>query len=362
MAATAASTSSGMRRASIAALLIHAGLLVGASRVAPRPSVRLLHKALAPHASLEIEVDVARPEAEPAPASAATGADPTPAAARAGSRLALVSKLPHGHGAELGPESSDASEGADTDAPGAGDEAPDEGSTRPGPARPLAALGIGESTVLLPRADSKRADPARVASRRVERSLAHGLAEHDRAIGLGSGGPVLSALERAAYGSALPGNTSALFLARIDERGIVTFLDVLDVNADHGGWTGIATRALGTLRGKKLRIAAGSHGVELRIRVSSREVLPSGADPGLEVRALGIPLKKGRGKRSARISILEPMARLDWVDVTLPDGQNARLPMLNVGIGVLGLAGDPSDIGAKPRRVVHARVESETPL
>jgi hypothetical protein len=349
-----------MLRASIAALTIHAALLIGASRVAPRPGTPLLHKALTPRASLELEVDVATPEATGAPAAAATAGGPEPA--RDGRRLALVSKLPEGHGMVPSLETSEPGEGADTSAPGGAPEAPSEAPTRSGPQRPLEALGIGESTALLPRADSKKMDPARAAARGGERALAPGGAEHDRHIGMGSGGPVLSALERAAYGSGLPGNTSALFLARIDEKGTVTFLDVLDVNADHGSWSGIATRALGTLRGKKLRISAGSRGVELRIRVSSREVLPSGADPGLEVRALGIPVKKGRGKRSARISILEPMARLDWVDVTLPDGQNARLPMLNVGIGVLGLAGDPSDIGAKPRRVVHARVESETPL
>jgi hypothetical protein len=54
----------------------------------------------------------------------------------------------------------------------------------------------------------------------------------------------------------------------------------------------------------------------------------------------GIPLKHGEGDRSARVEILNP---------------------LRPG-NVLTLAGDPSDIGARPRAVVHAHVVDQRPL
>jgi hypothetical protein len=65
--------------------------------------------------------------------------------------------------------------------------------------------------------------------------------------------------------------------------------------------------------------------------------LPSGADPGLEVRALGLPIKRGQGERSARIDILNPLT-------------------LAAPLSVLG---DPADIGATARRMVRAHVVSE---
>lgn len=73
----------------------------------------------------------------------------------------------------------------------------------------------------------------------------------------------------------------------------------------------------------------------------------------------GVPLKKGQGKRSAKISILEPKAEVKMVDVPQPGGGTVRMPVPEIGVGVLGVAGDASDIGAKARRIVHAKVESQ---
>ena len=90
--------------------------------------------------------------------------------------------------------------------------------------------------------------------------------------------------------------------------------------------------------------------MELHIRVTSRETLPSGADPGIEVRALGLRLKRGKGKRSAKISVLEPRASVKMADVPQPGNKSIRMPTPDVGVGLFGVAGDPADIGANPRR------------
>jgi hypothetical protein len=247
-------------------------------------------------------------------------------------------------------------------APGAPEAPPVEAPTsREEPRRlSLAELGIGAPVPLVgAHTPEKLPDPAARAARSVEKSINDALAAKDREIGLGSDGPVVSALERATYGSALSGNGTATFVARIDSSGRVSLLQVLNVNGDHKGWSKVARRALATLSRRKLRVPQGAKGVELRIKVESRWALPSGADPGLEVRMFGVPLKKGQGKRSSRISIFEPVAKVEKVLVPQPGGGSIEMPVPQMGVGVLGVAGDPSDIGAKPRRIVHAEVESQ---
>jgi hypothetical protein len=338
----------GLWRAGAVALALHVLMLGAAARWrAPASPPRLL-RALEPLASHEVELDFGAPSpAAPFGTRLALRVQPRPSR---GSAPAL-------RGAELAPE-------AATEEPSV-EPAPTATGTSdmPKPRAPsLDAIGLGTENPLLGRHSAPPPDTARGANRRVERVLADGLAEHDRELGLGADGPVLSALERATYASALPGNASALILARIDSSGRLALLDVLEADSDARAWSKVARRALGTLGRTKLRVPRGSKGMRLSIRVSSREVLPSGADPGVELRLFGVPLQKGRGKRSTRVSILEPYAKFDWVEVPTPGGESVKLPSLAAGIDVLGVRGDPSDIGAHPRRVVHAAVESQEVL
>jgi hypothetical protein len=334
-----------------AAALAVAGHLLGLfliARSAPPARVPVLQHGLDGLRSQEISVELGAPkDAQPASPSNAVALRVAPAR----TRLRPGSVTP----AEPAEEAGAASVELTPVAPG---PEPERGA-QPAPARPsLDALGLGNENPLL-RERPKAPDRKHAADERVARSLAGGLAEHDRSLGLGADGPVLSALERATYGSALPGNVSALFLARIDEKGHLALLEVLESTGDFHGWSKVAVRALGTLTRRRLRVPQGAHGLRLSIRVSSREVLPSGADPGLEFRLFGVPLQKGRGKRSAKISVLEPYAKFDWVEIPMPGGVTAPLPSLGAGINLLGVSGDPSDIGAHPRRVVHANVEQQ---
>ncbi|MEZ4222710.1 MAG: hypothetical protein R3B13_17340 [Polyangiaceae bacterium] len=233
----------------------------------------------------------------------------------------------------------------------------------------LAQLGLEPgSNVALPRRNprmgSKRSGRVLDAEARLSRSLAEGAATRDLNLGLGSHGAILSSLESTTLGASTPAAGTALFVARVDSSGKLTFLDVVESNGATAGWADVARRTRAMLSARRLRVPAGGRGVELKIRVRSRVQMPSGADPGLEVRALGIPLKRGEGKRSARIEILTPHVDAKMIEVPNPGNpsETLELPSLQLGLGVFGMFGDPSDIGAERQRMVSAVVESQRAL
>jgi hypothetical protein len=73
--------------------------------------------------------------------------------------------------------------------------------------------------------------------------------------------------------------------------------------------------------------------------------VPSRTESGLDL--FGVPVKKGAGKKSSKLSVLSP------VIVQVPagaDGATVPVPVLSL----LGGAMDPVDIGAVARRLVTA--------
>ena len=99
------------------------------------------------------------------------------------------------------------------------------------------------------------------------------------------------------------------------------------------------------------------HGATIAIRVTSRETLPSGADPGLGISVLGIPIQKGQGEKSAQIDILDITPKLEVEEVELDSGQVMKVPVVRLP-RIFAIAADPADIGSPAQRVVHARVVS----
>jgi hypothetical protein len=97
-----------------------------------------------------------------------------------------------------------------------------------------------------------------------------------------------------------------------------------------------------------LRVPAHSGGVSFQLRVVSRVQLPSGADPGLAIDLFGVPVKKGDGDRSSKISLLSPMLK----EVTIPNSGGGT--MLMPTIAIIAGAGDLADIGSVARRLVTA--------
>ncbi|HXN30526.1 MAG TPA: hypothetical protein VN894_01645, partial [Polyangiaceae bacterium] len=86
-------------------------------------------------------------------------------------------------------------------------------------------------------------------------------------------------------------------------------------------------------------------------------------DPVTEVSIFGVPVKKAppTAKQPMRVDILKPQVSV--VDVAPSPDLNApiKLPekQLVIGVTVLGLGVDLTDLTPRPLRVVHARVTSE---
>ncbi|MDF2697462.1 MAG: hypothetical protein K0S65_5845 [Labilithrix sp.] len=152
------------------------------------------------------------------------------------------------------------------------------------------------------------------AKRAVEKSMKDAMRAQDVAVGLGPEGPVLSALQDATYGGLAPDHGNAVFLAVVDASGTVVDLRLIASNGGEPGWSDTRERAMQALKGKKLSLRGGG-GAELRIAVVSDVRLPSGNTPGAPIRS-----------------------------------------------GLTSGTFDVTDISAKPRRIVSARLVSISSL
>jgi hypothetical protein len=190
-----------------------------------------------------------------------------------------------------------------------------------------------------PNAAGSRADQAKAATARLQRSMMRDQVKRDSRLGLGAAGPVLSVLEKITRASRTPPDGSAIFSVVIDPSGKLHEIEVLEVHTDRQGWEGIGRAVARELEKKKLRVPKGTRGVRVTIEVVSQVQLPSGASPGLDVDVLGLPLKRSGYPKSKKMTLLDPTTGT-----------------------ILGLGFDPADIGANAKRNVRARVLDEQPL
>lgn len=188
---------------------------------------------------------------------------------------------------------------------------------------------------VLPAPPGKNARKRRDVKRSLEETFAQGKHQHDVELGLGAGSPVMRSLEAAVYASSAPLNGNAVFSFVIDSDGKLVSSSLGQVSSDRDKWERVAREAAQRLAAQKMRVPKG-RGVKLTVAVTSHLELPSGRDPGVEVRALGVPIKKGAGPRSTAIDILNPLKA-----------------------AALALDGDPVDAAAHPRRMVRSHVVSE---
>lgn len=188
--------------------------------------------------------------------------------------------------------------------------------------------------------------------RAVEAALRQPARRRERELGLGPEGPVLRALGAAASASTAPVTGRAVFVAIADGNGVVIGIDVVECDGGRSGWAQAAELARAALVGTKLRLPSTARRAEMRIEITSAWKMPTGHDPGTDVSLFGLPVAKGEGKKSTKVSILDPIPKLRMVELA-PD---IKVPVVSVNVDVLSVAGDPANIGAKPRRIVHTRL------
>jgi len=159
--------------------------------------------------------------------------------------------------------------------------------------------------------------PAAASARPDIGGLRAALAAHDRQLGLGSGGPVVSAARIAAQSGTADGN--ATISIKTDASGKVLSVALLDSTTSSAAWAAVARDMAAHLRSSPLRIPRNANGVIVTVRLEAKVRMPSGALPGKN----GVP-------------------QLD-------------------GVGVAGQF-DLADIGARPARTVHATIINEQVL
>jgi hypothetical protein len=147
---------------------------------------------------------------------------------------------------------------------------------------------------------------------------------------MGPEGPVLRALEEATSGGLAPLRGSATFLVVIGADGAVVDRKLVRERGG-SGWDETRESALRALAGKKLALR-GANGAVAKIEVTSDLKLPSGASTPYTA-----PLTQSSIGRSANVA-----------SGGTPDVAESRT------VGLFDL----SDIGQKPRRVVHAAMTS----
>jgi hypothetical protein len=197
----------------------------------------------------------------------------------------------------------------------------------------------------------------------VEQSIRDALSERDREIGLAASGPIVGVAEEISRASETPWNSRATFEVTTDASGAVAAVRLLNASEAWGAWERVAKDLHAALRGRTLHVPAGSTGLAVTLDVVSRLQLPSGHDPDMAVSVLGLPVKKApaTSKKPQRVEILKPEVTIRDVDPQPDLSPPVKLPLKHVVIGlqllVLGI--DPTDLTPRPLRVVHSRIVRE---
>jgi hypothetical protein len=203
-----------------------------------------------------------------------------------------------------------------------------------------------------------------------------GLEAHDRKLGLGPRGRVISAFHRAAHAGVGPELGTASFLVTVLKTGEVQ----ISVGASSGEtdkWRAVAARAADDLKKSLPRIPSSREGVRLVIDLVAEETYPNGTNPEdlygprLEAQA---PQIKSTDETKKQLEADNPLAGKDPnnpipqfpLKIELPGvylSQRGKVCGYRLGVTPLGLAlnggCDPSNVGVKPQRIVRAKVREE---
>jgi hypothetical protein len=210
--------------------------------------------------------------------------------------------------------------------------------------------------------------------------LQEGLEEHDRALGLGPEGRVLSALHHAAHAGVAPEVGVARFEVTVHRSGTVEVaLGAFSRDAEQ--WKKVAANLVSDLRAAPPRIPPPREGLKLVVELAAEWTLPNGTKarelerPHLHAPPLKFRRTADAVEQTKRENPTTENPDADSIAIKLDSpgvyvaGQN-RVCSYSAGIGSiaagyrLGAAAgpvvqgacDPSNVGAKPQRVVRARV------
>lgn len=178
---------------------------------------------------------------------------------------------------------------------------------------------------------------ARAAARAIDRSMRADLAARDVELGLGRAGPLVSATHHAASQASAPEVGTTTLEVECDATGTV-----LSARAEDTTWNDVATAVVRAMTGKPLRVPRGARGLRARLRIVVERALPSGSHGS---RSLGAVPDDVAGGGSAC------------------DGKGLTRRCVNgMPVGVTSSEHDVSNVGAKPQRIVHVQLLSESEL
>jgi hypothetical protein len=205
--------------------------------------------------------------------------------------------------------------------------------------------------------------------------LQEGLEEHDRALGIGPQGRVLSALHQAAHQRVAPYAGVARFDVTIRRTGVVE-VTLGDASGGVEAWRKVAEHIAKELSASPPRIAPPREGVRLVVELVAEETMPNGTKvtslrgPHLDVsppklqstdRSIEDVSNDNPVSKDANPNVLPPI-KLDLPGVYL--AERGKVCSYRLGLSMLGpvFQGgcDPTHIGAKPQRMVRARVLEQT--
>jgi hypothetical protein len=210
--------------------------------------------------------------------------------------------------------------------------------------------------------------------------LAEALEAHDREVGLGPGGPVVSAAHEAGHSDVAPAIGTAKFSITVMRAGGIQ-VELVGASSNVEGWRKVADKMAAAIQKKPPRIAGGRNGVRFALELVAEERWPNGQVARSEGPALAItvPSLKATDKSIEDLSKRNPLAVAPpgspseqpplKLDVDMPGvwlKGRGKVCSYQVGLTPLGpmLGGgcDPSNIGARPQRVVSAKVTDQTML
>ncbi len=178
--------------------------------------------------------------------------------------------------------------------------------------------------------------------RSTDRILRDQLDAHDRSVGLGSAGPLVSAAHAAAAASLAPDVGVATLDVECDGKGEVVDVHVVAANADASAWNGVARELFHRMSATRLRVPAGARGVRVRVRIAAERALPSG-DMG-ETNLGAVPDDAPGGNRVCEGKGIQ------------------RRCIAGFPIGITKSGSDVVNANARASRVVRVQIVDETTL